>query len=162
MNDRNKQRIGADGGEAWAAAAARLKEERISKLKSAAKDVEGFHRLPDTPQTSHPAHRLAFVDDDFMRSEETRGVRLQLELLKPELILQEHQVRSTFIFFGGARIPEPGEAAQADTAEAKANLEAASVYYDEARRFARRVAEESLKHSEREFVVTTGGGPGIM
>lgn len=138
------------------------KRKRTSKLKPVEADIESYGRLPETPQTRSPVYRLAFVDEDFMRSEQLRGVRLQVELLKPELVMQEEGVDSTVILFGGARIPAPGEPAQAATETARRNLAAASPYYDEARRFAKRVSEESLKRGGREFVVATGGGPGIM
>ncbi len=65
--------------------------------------------LPDTPQTRAPAYRLAFADPDFMMREELRPVRLQLELLKPQMILDERGIRSTVVLFGGARITGPGK-----------------------------------------------------
>ncbi|MEL6978518.1 MAG: LOG family protein [Pseudomonadota bacterium] len=134
----------------------------MSTLKPVEADLASYERLPATAQTEAPAYRLAFVDPDFMRREELRGVRLQLELLKPELVMQARGIASTVIFFGGARIPEPGAAPKAKTETARRNLEAASRYYDEARALARLASTESLKHYGREFVVTTGGGPGIM
>lgn len=135
---------------------------RLSPLKSVDADIESLERLPETPQTRAPAHRLAFVDQDFMRREELRGVRLQLELQKAEMILQARGVASTVIFFGGARIPAPGETAAAATSAARKNLEAASRYYTQAQALARLVSEYSMTQYGREFVVVTGGGPGIM
>ncbi len=83
------------------------------------------------------AFRLAYSDEEFMTSEDTRGIRFQLEYLKPEYRLREYGIRSTVVLFGGARIPEPGKPAWAARNETqKKNLEAASRYYDEARRFA--------------------------
>jgi hypothetical protein len=104
-------------------------------------------------------------------------VRLQLELLKPELILQEHHIESTIVIFGSARIPAP-EVAREALLQAESELDrdpgnetlqqglrraerqvANSRYYDEARRLGRIIASHSDDHR---FVVMTGGGPGIM
>jgi len=71
-------------------------------------DLERARSVPDTPQTRASTYRLAWNDEDFMTRRELRPVRLQLELLKPEMILAERGIRSTVILFGGARIPEPG------------------------------------------------------
>jgi uncharacterized protein (TIGR00730 family) len=98
-----------------------------------------------------------------MTQRELRPVRLQLELLKPEMILAERGIRSTVILFGGARIPEPGGDAWAAKNETqKKNLEANSRYYEEARAFARLCSQHSASSYYREFVVVTGGGPGVM
>ncbi|MEO1329282.1 MAG: LOG family protein [Pseudomonadota bacterium] len=138
------------------------RKNRISRLTSAEADLAAAHRIPGTPQSLSPAYRLAFDDPDFLRSEALRPVRLQLELLKPELTLQERGVTSTVVLFGGARIPAPGEAPSAKTEIARENLAAASKYYEEARKFAQLATETSLQYGGREFVITTGGGPGIM
>ncbi|MCC0030878.1 MAG: LOG family protein [Brucellaceae bacterium] len=126
-------------------------------------DVERAGKVPDTPQTRSPAYRLAFADPDFLTSRDLRGIRLQLELMKPEAILTERGIRSTVVLFGGARIPEPGgEAWAAKNETQKKNLLANARYYDEARKFAQLCSTESAKSYYREFVVVTGGGPGVM
>ena len=127
------------------------------------KDIEQAQHIPRTPQTLAPAYRLAFDDKEFLCREELRPVRLQLELLKTEMILQERGIRSTVVMFGGARIPEPGgDAWAAKNATQKKNLEALAHYYDEARKFARLASEYSSTTYHREMVVVTGGGPGVM
>ena len=126
-------------------------------------DVEEVEQTPSTPQTDAPAYRLAFTDKDFMCREELRPVRLQLELLKPEMLLSEAGIASTVVMFGGARIPEPGKEAWAAKNEVqKKNLEANARYYEEAREFARIVSQYSASTYNREFVIATGGGPGVM
>jgi len=126
-------------------------------------DMEHLRDIPDTPQTRSPAYRLAFADDDFMTSEALRPVRLQLELLKPEMQLQEAGIESTLVMFGGARIPKPGEDAwAAKNDEQKRNLEVNSRFYEEARLFARLASQYSATTGYSEMVVVTGGGPGVM
>ncbi|MDO5894160.1 LOG family protein [Agrobacterium sp. Azo12] len=132
-------------------------------LKSSSTDRDQAEVIPKTAQSASPSYRLAFVDTDFLCSEELRPVRLQLELLKTEMVLTERGIKSTVVMFGGARIPAPGMPAWAAKNDIqKTNLEAASVYYDEARKFARLCAEEAAKYDHREYVVVTGGGPGVM
>jgi uncharacterized protein (TIGR00730 family) len=119
--------------------------------------------VPLTAQSASPAYRLAFSDEDFMTSEEVRGVRFQLEYMKADIRLKEAGINSTVVLFGGARIPEPGqEAWAAHNATQKKNLEAASKYYDEARRFSQYVSLTSKAQEGKEFVIVTGGGPGVM
>ncbi|UDL87068.1 LOG family protein [Mesorhizobium sp. PAMC28654] len=126
-------------------------------------DLERSKSVPDTPQTRAETYRLAWNDPDFMTRRELRAVRLQLELLKPEMILAERGIRSTVILFGGARLPEPGgEAWAAKNETQKKNLEENSKYYEEARKFARLCSQQSATSYYREFVVVTGGGPGVM
>ena len=140
-----------------------MNDDRKSTFRDAVADKVTARHVPDTPQTRAPAYRLAFNDHDFLCREELRPVRLQLELLKTEMILQERGIRSTVVMFGGARIPEPGgDAWAARNATQKKNLEALAHYYDEARKFARLASEYSATTYHREMVVVTGGGPGVM
>ena len=132
-------------------------------LSHSDEDLERAKAVPDTPQTRAPTYRLAWNDEDFLTRREMRAVRLQLELMKPELILAEKGIRSTVILFGGARLPEPGGPAWAAKNEIQEkNLKANSRYYDEARKFARLCSEHSATSYHREFVVVTGGGSGVM
>ncbi|MGR3635601.1 MAG: LOG family protein [Shimia sp.] len=132
-----------------------MTENRSHPLPYARSDRDAAEQVPDTPQTRAPSYRLAFADEDFMCRPELRPVRLQLELLKPELALDEHGIESTVVLFGGARIPEP---AKKDTARTK-TLADLSKYYEEARKFAQIVTAAS---DGRKNVVVTGGGPGVM
>jgi uncharacterized protein (TIGR00730 family) len=134
-----------------------------SPLPHSDEDLQRAKSVPETPQTRSPAYRLAWDDEEFMTRRELRPVRLQIELLKPEMMLAERGIRSTVVLFGGARIPEPGgEAWAAKNETQKANLEANSRYYEEARKFARVCSEHSRKSHYREYVIVTGGGPGVM
>lgn len=131
---------------------------RVSRYKSAEQDARTVEHIPQTPQTRAPAYRLAFEDDDFLRHDALRPVRLQLELLKPEMAMNEAGIMSTIVLFGGARIPDPVDRASART-ETLAGL---AEYYDEARKFAALASRECLARGGKEFVVVTGGGPGVM
>ena len=108
-------------------------EHRKHPMRHSRQDIEAAREIPDTPQTRAPSYQLAFADADFLCRDELRPVRLQLELLKPEMMLDEAGIDSTIVLFGGARIPEP---AKKDTARTK-TLADLSKYYEEAREFAR-------------------------
>ncbi|MFA5582514.1 MAG: TIGR00730 family Rossman fold protein [Paracoccaceae bacterium] len=131
---------------------------RTHPLRDSHEDIEATQKIPDTPQTRAPAYRLAFADPDFLSRPELRPVRLQLELLKPELMMAEYGIRSTIVLFGGARIPAPGDP---DSGSPRVQPELAH-YYDEARRFARLITERALATDPCENVIVTGGGPGVM
>jgi len=126
------------------------------RFPDAREDQENWERQPDTPQTRSPSYRLAFADPDFLTREELRPLRLQLEMLKPEMALAERGIVSTVVMLGSARIPSPG------TPGAAPGLAALSRYYDEAREFARLCTLRALATGNREDVICTGGGPGIM
>jgi uncharacterized protein (TIGR00730 family) len=141
----------------------RRKDGAWAPLESSRADKSRAANVPATPQTLSPSYRLAYADNDFLCREELRPIRLQLELLKVEMALTERDIRSTIVLFGGARIPAPGQAAWAARNEVqKRNLEAASIYYEEARQFARLCSEWSANFGHKEYVVVTGGGPGVM
>ncbi|WP_090520895.1 LOG family protein [Paracoccus isoporae] len=133
-------------------------DARAHPFPHSREDAQKAQEIPDTPQTRAPAYKLAFADTDFLLREELRPVRLQLELLKPQMILDERGVESTVVMFGGARIPAPEHKDEART-ETLAEL---SKYYEQAYRFARIMTERSLETYGREFVICTGGGPGVM
>ncbi len=140
-----------------------MDKEGWSSLTHSTETVEKTNLMPDTPQTRSKAYRLAFTDEEFMLRRELRPVRLQLELLKPDMILEERGIQSTVVMFGGARIPEPGgEPWAARNSMQAERLTANAVYYEEARKFARIVSSYSAQTLHREFVVCTGGGPGVM
>lgn len=127
-----------------------------------------------------PSYRMAYEDVDFLNRDELRSVRLQLELSKADLVQREHRIVSTIVVFGSARIEEPEAAraalaaAEAAAARAPRDPEAAealdrarrtaanSRYYEEARELGRIVSAEAQRNGDREFVIVTGGGPGIM
>ncbi|MGL4942471.1 MAG: LOG family protein [Thermoguttaceae bacterium] len=127
-----------------------------------------------------PSYPLAYEDTSFLNSDAARGARLQLEFLKPEVALWEHQIRSTVIVFGSARFL-PRDVAEERLRDAKAKNATApeiavaernvamSVYYEQARSFARIVADDTMQRQQNaskneplDYVICTGGGPGIM
>ncbi|PRX37045.1 hypothetical protein SAMN05216257_10163 [Meinhardsimonia xiamenensis] len=135
-----------------------MKDHRERIFPDARQDIETTREIPHTPQTESPAYRLAFADPDFLCRDELRPVRLQLELLKPELYLTEYGVESTIVLFGGARIPEPSQREQAATT----TLAELSRYYEQARRFAYEMTLRSKADGGLRGVIVTGGGPGVM
>ena len=127
-----------------------------------------------------PTYRLAYEDIDLLGQEELRPLRLQLELLKPERILHEQGIHSTVVVFGSARISDAETAAarrdtlerqtRAAPSDAKLARELAQArrrvdqarHYEQARRFASLISARFQQQNRRDFVVVTGGGPGIM
>ncbi|TMV94017.1 LOG family protein [Thioclava sp. BHET1] len=135
-----------------------MRDDRRHAFRDSQEDAAAADRIPDTPQTRAPAYRLAFTDTDFLMRDELRPVRLQLELLKPELIMDERGIESTIVMFGGARIPAPENKDQARTPY----LAELTRFYEEARKFAQIMTEHSMQNYGRENVICTGGGPGVM
>jgi uncharacterized protein (TIGR00730 family) len=135
-----------------------MTRQQAHPFRRAHEDIESAQKIPDTAQTQSPAYRLAFADPEFLCRDELRPVRLQLELLKPELLMEEYGIESTVVLFGGARIPEPSKKHTART-ETLAEL---AKYYDEAREFARLMTLKSKTSGHRKDVIVTGGGPGVM
>ena len=129
--------------------------------------------VPPASRYSGPesAYRLAFTDTDFLLHEDLRPVRMQLELLKPEMVQKRLGIESTIVLFGSARIPAPEQATQRleqaraggdDAAVRRAEMQLRmSRYYDEARAFAALVTQRS-RQLDTPIYVVTGGGPGIM
>ena len=137
---------------------------------SAQEDAEAA-QAPSRYTGPESAYRLAFTDNEFLLREELRPVRMQLELLKPEMVQSAHDIQSTIVIFGSARITPPDVAARELTA-AQAGGDAAALrraemklhmsrYYEEAQRFAALVTTRS-RDLETPIYVVTGGGPGIM
>ncbi len=135
-----------------------MNDNRHSRLRDARSDRTSAHEVPDTPQTRSSSYTLAFADEDFLCRDELRPVRLQLELLKPEMILDERGINSTVVLFGGARILSPDQKSQARTS----TLAELSEFYEEAREFACLMTQKSIEQGGRENVIVTGGGPGVM
>ncbi len=129
-----------------------------NRFPNASDDIQKAGGVPSTPQSAHPAYRLAFADDEFLCRDELRPIRLQLELLKPEMAMTEAGIESTIVMFGGARIPSPDETDKARTK----TLAGLSKYYTEAVEFARLCTQKSMTTDNKEYVVVTGGGPGVM
>ena len=141
-----------------------------SKFRHAREEARDAERTIPSPQTQSKSYKLAFQDTEFLLRDDLRPVRFQLELLKPELLLDEARISSTFVFYGSARIPEP-EAAQARIDAARTDAERLvaqrlaekAKYYEEARRLARIAAQFPVNEEGcRNFVVCSGGGPSIM
>ena len=119
------------------------------------------------------SYRLAFADPEFLTRRETRGIRFQLEMLKPDLELRAQGINHTVVVFGSARFVPPDEAQRRlEAAQAGGDARAIALaeravansrYYDAARRFARLVAKysETQPLADRLYICT-GGGPGIM
>ncbi len=127
-----------------------------------------------------PSYRVASEDIDFLASDSVRGLRLQMDYLKPELLLRASNVVRTIVVFGSARICEPAEARRrveaaraAASSDGGGDLDARrraiaervldnSRYYDIARAFGRIVAEANTRGGDGQTLIMTGGGPGIM
>ena len=139
--------------------------------------ADAWAELQAHANDGHPlqadAYRLAFADPEFLLRRETRGMRFQLEMLKPDLAQQDLGIENTIVVFGSARFRDAPESAEQlvraersgeplDIARAKALVRNAH-YYDQAREFARMVARYSkVCPKADQLFICTGGGPGIM
>ena len=143
------------------------------------------HEDPDAPRRlqqilQSDSYRQADQDVDFLGLDDTRGIRLQLDYQKPELLLEQHGVKHTIVVFGSTRIQEPA-AMRAKVAMLRAQLAsdpdntalqrrlaiaervlAKSRYYDIAREFGQLVGEAGKVAGKGELMIMTGGGPGMM
>ncbi|AMD93427.1 TIGR00730 family Rossman fold protein [Desulfomicrobium orale] len=153
------------------------KSSRLGVFPSANEDAVAAQRHVNSPQCTSDSYLLAFQDQNFLLREELRPVRLQLELLKPELALQEQQIESTVVIYGSARFMDPESAAlrqekamealkkNPDDAALQQELNKARIavttsrYYTEARKLGRLISENTPRYKH---VVITGGGFGIM
>lgn len=142
------------------------------------KDPKLQQRLNDI--INHSSYEKAYRDLEFISRRELRPLRLELELLKPQMMLAENNIEETIVVFGGTQIVEADEAAE-ELAKARQDLEkdptnrlaqrAVKVaekkvekahYYDEAREFGRIVSDKANVSSKCNYYIVTGGGPGVM
>ena len=122
-------------------------------------------------ETSEESYKFAFDDEAFLARRETIGIRFELELLKPEILLNEHGIDHTITVFGSTRFVSHEKALEMEksaqtvaekTAANKALLH--SHYYESAREFGATVAHYNTTQDEsaNKLHICTGGGPGIM
>lgn len=141
-------------------------------------DPEAQKRI--TAILESPSYRQADTDVDFLNRDDIRGLRLQVDYLKPELLMEQHSIRHTIVVFGGTRIRERAavqkdiEALRAALATDPTNMNltrrlevaerllANSHYYEVARQFGRLVGNSRPDGHKYDLVIMTGGGPGIM
>jgi len=143
-------------------------------LASARQSLEATAKLEE-----HSSYRLAFADNEFLLQDELRHVRLQLEYLKPQLVLEEHKIDATLVVFGSARFLSPEQAqaaldqaqqqlANADTPEHRQALQVAkrqlrnSQYYAASQAFSALATRHGRSNTHDVMTVISGGGPGIM
>lgn len=154
-------------------------KNRSKPFFSAQEEVKLSKTIP-TVSTASNTYRIAFTDQEFLLRRELRPIRLQLELLKPELIMQEEKISSTIVIFGSARIHEekiakakllrlqkllekkPADKMLRQKVKTAESLLEKSKFYNEARKLAALVSKHCQTNCERDLVVVTGGGPGIM
>lgn len=152
------------------------KDSKPSPFPSAAEDIEHARKT----RLDSPSYRLAYADEEFLLRDDMRAVRLQLEWLKPDLIQEEHGIESTVVIFGGARFSEPERGRErlqqavaelADNRESREHHRRKQIaenalgncnYYEQARLLSQKITQRSLRCGGKEYVVVTGGGPGVM
>jgi hypothetical protein len=146
--------------------------------KPSSEDADAPGRVERILQSE--SYRRADEDVEFLNSDETRGVRLQIDYMKPQVLLNRHAIQHTIVVFGGTRIVEPAAAqrqvehlrqahgegtSEQDLLARQALAErilAKSRYYEVAREFGRLVGEAGRGPDDCRVTVMTGGGPGIM
>ena len=134
----------------------------------------------NSPQTCSHSYKLSYADQEFLLRDELRPLRLQLELLKTEIILQENNIHSTIVVFGSTRIVDPTEAKakyarsvelavnKKNDSQLQRNVKIAkrlmdkSIYYDMAKEFSAKISVSNEIDNKISLVVVTGGGPGVM
>jgi hypothetical protein len=144
--------------------------------------IEASARQPlvKPASTCSSSYKLAYTDEQFMLRDELLSVRLQLELLKPDILQDESGIHATVVIFGSSRIPDlhtatqrleharrcaialPDDAGLARKARIAERIVYNSRFYDESRKLAQLITEDALSASKTELAVITGGGPGIM
>ncbi|MCW8896207.1 MAG: TIGR00730 family Rossman fold protein [Sulfurimonas sp.] len=159
---------------------AKKRKEKLpcESLKSIKDEPQAVKRVENLMKS--PSYRAADRDPNFLRDDSVRGVRLQIDYLKAELLLQEHGVEQTIVVFGGTRIVEKAEASRnyheakessdkdqdnkhlAQKLKAAINILDKSHYYDIARDFGKIVGNSGKGPSDCKVTIMTGGGPGIM
>ena len=143
----------------------------VSRLANAWAELQQ-HANEGTPLDAN-AYRLAFADPEFLLRRETRGLRIQLEMLKPEIEMQAQGIENTVVVFGSARFAAPEDALKeqqaamalgdANAIERAAKKMRHAQYYEQARQFSRLVAGYGARKPPKErLYICTGGGPGIM
>ena len=156
------------------------RKNRQDVFHSAEEEALAAERLSRAAPGSSTTYRLAYTDDAFLMRDDLRAVRLQLEWLKPDIVQAESGIDASVVVFGSARIPPPevarqrleqaqaAAAANPDDRKLAGKLEIArrvldnSRYYEEARELGRLITAENRKDRQSDYVVVTGGGPGIM
>jgi uncharacterized protein (TIGR00730 family) len=149
----------------------------VQRPKSAEEDPRAQERIDAI--LASPSYREADQDVDFLRRHDLRGVRLLLDYLKPEILIEQHAIRHTIVVFGGTRIQEPAAILRvvkqlrtslaenpsdrdlARRLKVAERLQENSHYYGVAREFGRVVSNDPNSRKEG-LVIITGGGPGIM
>ncbi len=152
----------------------------VTPFTPASLEIESHQEIHGTPQTESSTYQLAFADNEFLLRDELRPIRLQLELLKPELIMQEQGIDATIAIFGSARTIDSTLAKEqlrlADEALKKRPTDtqlkqefslakkaySSSRYYDSARELSQLISKWALEKTKKRILVVTGGGPGIM
>lgn len=152
----------------------------LNRFPTAKEDADSSSICPDTLQALSPSYKLSYTDTDFIMRDELRPVRLQLELMKPEILQQEQGIKATVVVFGGSRIADektaeiklkeaeekarenPGDSACRRQVEVAKRLLAKAHFYEEGRKLGEILSTRCHARSGCKLVVITGGGPGLM